>query len=211
MVVLLQLKNLLRILMWRLLKTWYYLTWRIYWYKSYIWFGSFMNKSGWISSFPGSSWLVLTSQKTNKDSRCLFGLKFISFLIGFFVLLFIWVERQKEKASLSFSSFYPFDFGYDQCPTSWIGVRKLPEKRQGAPWIELDELHFAREIFLVRKILYWKFKIKKIKAPSNGRKGAPILLNSGGGRLASLLPTGREVHLTHLPTHQSRCSADLHW
>ncbi|KAI3666393.1 hypothetical protein L1987_89097 [Smallanthus sonchifolius] len=29
---------------------------------------------------------------------------------------------------------------YDQWPPSRIGVRKLPEKRQGAPWIELDEL-----------------------------------------------------------------------
>ncbi|KAI3664449.1 hypothetical protein L1987_89023 [Smallanthus sonchifolius] len=33
---------------------------------------------------------------------------------------------------------------YDQWPPSRIGVRKLPEKRQGAPWIELDELqHFC--------------------------------------------------------------------
>ena len=33
----------------------------------------------------------------------------LSFFSGFFVLLFIWIEWKKEKTSLSFSSFYPFD------------------------------------------------------------------------------------------------------
>ena len=81
-------------------------------------------------------------------------------------------------------------------PYTKIGLtkqRKLPEKRQGAPWIEIDE-----------------FKNKKkrivIKAPQGGGRPNYFFIQGGG----NLLSTGREVDLTYLPTHQSRCSADLH-
>ena len=52
--------------------------------------------------------------------------------------------------------------------------------------------------------------IKNINKGAYAGRGPHYFFIQGGGRLASLLPTGREVHLTHLPTHQSWCSADLH-
>lgn len=82
-----------------------------------------------------------------KSSACSYWnlFNFLSFFSAFFVLLF---GLEKDKTSLSSSSFFflsSTNFGYDQCPTSWIGVRKLPKKRQGS---EGDKLPFAREIFL---------------------------------------------------------------
>lgn len=60
------------------------------------------------------------------------------------VSLFSYLDWKKKLPFLSLLFFPSTNFSYDQWTPSWIGVRKLPEKRQGAPWIELDELRFAR-------------------------------------------------------------------
>lgn len=78
----------------------------------------------------------------------------------FWVLsLFSYLDWKKEKTSLSFFLFFFFpstNFGYDQCPTSWIGVRKLPEKRQSKrctlDWTR--RISFCQRSFF-RKILHW--------------------------------------------------------
>lgn len=114
------------------------------------------NTKGERKSRKGGRSLVLVLTDTSLSNFHFWVLSLFSYLFGL-------NERKKKLPFLSLLFIPSTNFGYDQCPTSWIGVRKLPEKRQGAPWIELDELHFARDIFLVRKILYWKFKIKKIK------------------------------------------------
>lgn len=114
------------------------------------------NTKGERKSRKGGRSLVLVLTDTSLSNFHFWVLSLFSYLFGL-------NERKKKLPFLSLLFIPSTNFGYDQCPTSWIGVRKLPEKRQGAPWIELDELHFARDLFLVRKILYWKFKIKKIK------------------------------------------------
>lgn len=69
---------------------------------------------------------------------------YLTFIFEWFLCSLIWIERKKKLPFLSLLFFPSTNFSYDQWPPSWIGVRKLPEKRQGAPWIELDELRFAR-------------------------------------------------------------------
>lgn len=120
-------------------------------------------------------------------------------VVSLFSYLFGLNERKKKLPFLSLLFIPSTNFGYDQCPKSWIGVRKLPEKRQGAPWIELDELHFAREIFLVRKILYWKFKIKK---KAHTREGGPNTFSFRGGE-TSLITSHWARGAPNPPTHSS--------
>lgn len=64
---------------------------------------------------------------------------------------FIWIERKTKLPFLYLLFFLQRISAMTNAPPSWIGVTKLLEKRgQGAPWIEIDELRFAREIFLER-------------------------------------------------------------
>lgn len=69
---------------------------------------------------------------------------YLTWIFEWFLCSLIWIERKKKLPFLSLLFFPSTNLSYDQWPPSWIGVRKLPEKRQGAPWIELDELRFAR-------------------------------------------------------------------
>lgn len=64
--------------------------------------------------------------------------------------------------------------------------------------------------YFFRRILWINnSKKERRERKAHMREGGPTTSSFRGGD--SNLPTGREVHLTHLPTHQSRCSADLHW
>lgn len=109
---------------------------------------------------PGGKQKKKGERKSRKWGRSLVLVLTKTSLSNFHFWVVSLLDWKKDKTSLSFNSFFflsipSTNFGYDQWPTSWIGVTKLPEKRQGAPWIEIDELRFARDIYFFFKILHW--------------------------------------------------------
>lgn len=75
----------------------------------------------------------------------------------------------------------------------------LNEKKKKLPF---DELRFAIDIFLVRKIRYFKFKINKMKIKAHTREGGPNTFSFRGGG-TSLITSHWARGAPNPPTHNS--------